>query len=313
MTATATRPAATADAPVTLPPVPDPSGGRELSTAEKDYLFDVQGYLILRGVLSPDRLRRINAWVDAQQNKNLTSGDWLGNVEVHTYGSGTDGVNFQNVMEADDPVFQECIDNPAYLGDVRRYVETGKHRLSIDECFLNVRQGGGYIPTHSGGDNVRFTGLFSWHDGQWAVGQINVLMALRDIGPGDGGTTLIPGSHKARVKHPLEAESDKPLWDLSASGPDTLGMCEVNLKAGDAVMFTDGICHGSMPRTNAGERRIMVYRYSPNLLANRLNYVPREGWLAGLTEAQRAIVQPTPPRSHPGRTLTFERGTGVGG
>ena len=102
------------------------------------------------------------------------------------------------------------------------------------------------------------------------------------------------------------------MYDQGASGPETLGMCEVNLSAGDAVMFTDGICHGSMPRTNGGERRIMVYRYSPNLLANRFNYVPSEKFLAKLTDAQRAIVQQAPPRGEPGRTLTFEKGAGQG-
>ena len=301
-----------ADAPLTLPPVPEPGAGKELSEAEQDYLFDVQGYRILRGVLSPEQLGAINGWVDAQQQKELSSGDWVGDVEVHTYGA-SDGMNFQNIMEADAPVFQDLIDQPAWTAQVRRYIESEQHKLSIDECFLNVRKGGGFIPSHSGGDSVRFTGLFQWLNGKWAVGQINILMALNDIGPGDGGTTLIPGSHKQRLAHPLVSEHGKSMWEQNASGVDTLGMCEVNLKAGDAVMFTDGICHGSMPRTNGGERRIMVYRYSPHLLANRMNYLPSDGFLAKLTDAQRAIVQPVPPRGRPGRTLTFTRGTGVGG
>ncbi|BAM03386.1 phytanoyl-CoA dioxygenase family protein [Phycisphaera mikurensis] len=315
MTALAPQsPPSSPDAPVTLPLAPDPANGRDLSDAEADYLFDVQGYRILRNVLSPLQLEKINGWVDRQDTDRLESGDWVGDVEVHTYGS-KDGLNFQNIMEADNPVFQELIDQPAWIDQVRRYIvgDSTQHRLSIDECFLNLRRGGGFIPTHSGGDSVRFTGLFQWLNGKWAVGQINILMALDDIGPGDGGTTLIPGSHKQRFGHPLATESGKSMWDLGASGVDTLGMCEVNLNAGDAVMFTDGICHGSMPRTNPGERRIMVYRYSPQLLANRLNYIPSDEFLARLTEAQRAIVQPVPPRGRPGRTLTFQKGSGVGG
>ena len=307
-------PQAAADDTVTLPPVPDPAAGldRGLSDTEKDYLFDIQGYRILRNVLSPEQLQAINGWVDAQDRDALESGDWVGDVEVHTYGA-KDGMNFQNIMEADAPVFQDLIDHEAWVPQVRRYIESEQHRLSIDECFLNLRRGGGFIPSHSGADRPRLTGLFTWHNGHWAVGQINILMALNDIGPGDGGTTLIPGSHKQRFPHPLQQEHGKTMWEQNASGVDTLGMCEVNLKAGDAVMFADGICHGSMPRTNLGERRIMVYRYSPHLLANRMNYLPSDEFLAKLTETQRAIVQPVPPKGRPGRTITFEKGTGTGG
>ncbi len=313
-TLTPEAPAPATDALLTLPPVPDPANGRDLSDAEADYLFDVQGYRILRDVLSPLQLEKINGWVDRQDTENLESGDWVGDVEVHTYGA-KDGLNFQNVMEADEPVFQDLIDSEAWIDQVRRYIEadSDQHKLSIDECFLNLRRGGGFIPSHSGGDGVRFTGLFGWQNGKWAVGQINILMALNDIGPGDGGTTLIPGSHKQRLAHPLESENGKTMWQQNASGVDTLGMCEVNLQAGDAVMFTDGICHGSMPRVNPGQRRIMVYRYSPQLLANRMNYLPSDEFLAKLTDAQRAIVQPVPPRGRPGRTLTFQKGDGVGG
>jgi hypothetical protein len=130
----------------TLPLAPDLAAGRELSDAEQDYLFDLNGYLILRDVISPDQLQRINAWVDAQDRPNLETGDWVGDCEVHTY-EGTDGINFQNAVAADEPAFQELIDNPKWVGQVRRYIETGDHTLSMDETFLNVRQGGGFIPS----------------------------------------------------------------------------------------------------------------------------------------------------------------------
>ncbi len=321
MTTTATAPSTSnassngsaRSTPASLPPAPDPAAGRDLTDEQADFLFDCYGYRILRNVVSPDQLSRINGWVDRQDIANLKPGDWVGDVEVHTYGGkdgGTDGVNFQNVMCADEPAFQELIDNPKWVDLMRRYIEVDAHRLSMDENFLNVRQSGGFIPIHSGGGSVRFTGLFHWHNGKWAVGQINVLMALTDIGPGDGATTIFPASHKSTMQHPDEANNG---WARGVSGGDAFGMCEVHLKAGDAVMFTDGICHGSMPRTNPGARRAMVYRYSPHLLANRMNYVPSEEFLAKLTDAQKQIVQPVSYKGRPGRTMSFERGTGVGG
>jgi hypothetical protein len=282
---------------MTIAPIADVSapGGGQLSQAEADYVFDLNGFRVLRGALADTQLAAINSWVDEHDVDALNPGDWIGDVEVHTYGKA-DGVNFQNIIEG-GPVFEELIDHEAWFDQVKRYIAVGAHQLRIDECFLNIRRSGGYIPIHSGGDNIRFSGLFRWHSGSWAVGQINILMALTDIGPGDGATTVVPGSHKSDLSHPQRN------WDAGVGGDQAIGMCEVHLKAGDAIMFTDGLCHGSLPRTNPGERRVLIYRYAPHLLAPRMNYVPSRELIARLTPQRRAIVMPTAPRMRPGRTL----------
>jgi hypothetical protein len=283
---------------MTATTTPDLPSAAPRTEAESDYLFDLNGFRVLRGAVGPEQLAAINGWVDHQGASTVEAGDWIGDVEVHTYGA-QDGVNFQNVIEG-GPVFEELIDSPAWISDVRRYIAVGAHHLRIDEAFLNVRRSGGYIPIHSGGDNVRFSGLFRWQNGGWAVGQINVLMALTDIGPGDGATTIVPGSHKSHEPHPHRD------WDAGIGGDRAAGMQEVHLSAGDAIMFTDGLCHGSMPRTNPGERRVLIYRYAPHLLAPRLNYLPSEELIARLTPERRSIVMPVPPRMRPGRVLTTE-------
>lgn len=272
--------------------------GEPLSQEELDYLFDLQGFRVLRNALSREQVDAINSWVDAHDLDTLQPGQWIGDVEVHTYGA-KDGINFQNIIEG-GPAFEELIDHPAWIEDVKRYIAVGAHRLRIDECFLNVRRSGGYIPIHSGGDNIRFSGLFRWQTGAWAVGQINILMALTDIGPGDGATTVVPGSHKSHQTHPHRD------WSAGIGGDRAIGMQEVHLRAGDALMFTDALCHGSMPRTNPGERRVLIYRYAPHLLASRMNYLPSEELIERLTEERREIVMPMPPRMRPGRVLRAE-------
>jgi hypothetical protein len=66
-------------------------------------------------------------------------------------------------------------------------------------------------------------------------------------------------------------------------------------------MFTDAITHGSAARTNPGHRRMVLYRYSPAFLRSRFEYVPSEELLSNLTEEQRRIIQPIPPRFAPGQ------------
>ena len=293
-------PAADADA---LPALKADPREQDLSPEQLDYLFDVRGYRIIKGALNADELAEMNAFVDEHPAKDLEPGQWIGNVETHSYGA-KDGVNFQNIMEAGG-VYSKLIDHPSWLDQVTRYIETEQHKVSIDENFLNVRGKGGFIPIHSGGAMPRFTSFFRNNAGRWCVGQINILMALKDVHHGDGCTTVVPGSHKAQQVHPAEG-TEGDAWARQVSGADAVGMCEVHLDAGDALMFTDAICHGSVPRTTEGERRVCIYRYAPHLLAKRLNFLPDLDWLNSLTERQRNMVSPTPLRMAPGRTLKAE-------
>lgn len=284
----------------------------QLSEAEKDYLFDLRGYHIIDNALSPEQVEWINAWIDLQP-RDLPMGAWIGNVETHTYGH-RDGVNYQNIIEG-GPVFEQLIDHPVWIEMIRRYICNDANRLSLNEAFLNIRGEGGFIGIHSGGHTPYFPLAFRHHTGRWNVGQINVLMALRDVGPGDGCTVVVPGSHKSHEVHPVLAdESDQARANsvYRKDKPDeTLGAVEVRLKAGQALMFTDGLLHGGSSRTNPDERRILIYRYSPHCMAPRYNYIPSEDLLARLNPEARKIVQAIPARIAPGRRFENTEAEGL--
>lgn len=277
-------------------PYPETSN---LSDYENDYLFDLLGYRILKGALNPDQLSSINNWIDSQPPRK--PGEWIGNVEVHSY-QGHDGTNYQNIIEG-GPVFEELIDNPAWISDVRRYICNGANGLSLNEAFLNVREQAGFIGIHSGGHLPTCIALTRHRAGHWMVGQINILMALTDVGPGDGATVIVPGSHKCDVIHPAMTGGAQQAYRDDLVAGEQLMTREVYLKAGDALFFTDGVTHGSATRINPGERRILIYRYSPHYMVPRYNYLPSEELLERLTPSQRGIVQSVPPRIAPGRTL----------
>ena len=131
------------------------------------------------------------------------------------------------------------------------------------------------------------------------VGQINVLMALNDIGEGDSPPVLIPGSHKCTEIHPrLEVDGRSLVYDGVSGKPagTAIAVEEMYLKAGDVLLFTDAITHGSAERTNPGYRRTIVYRYSPRYVRERFNYQISQGLLQRLTPERRAIIEPIAPR-----------------
>ena len=278
----------------------------------QDYLFDLQGYLVLKNAISAADLREMNQWIDDHaayvEKPWSTDGDpkkkgrWIGgHIETHTYNE-ENGVNFQSIIEG-GPVFERLIDHPAWIDLVKKYIHSSVNGLSIHENFLNVRGPGGYLHIHCGGHvPLSYLTFRQNNTGEWMVGQINVLMALNDIGEGDGPPVLIPGSHKCTEIHPrLEVDSRGLIYDSVSGKPagTAIAMQEMYLKAGDVLLFTDAITHGSAERTNPGYRRTIVYRYSPKYVRERFNYRISEALLQRLTPERRAIIEPNAPRRPP--------------
>ncbi len=260
-----------------------------MPTPLDDYLFDLNGYLVLRQAVSADLVRRLNASIDALLP--LGPNQWRGRIYNE---SNTSGHNYMNVIEAGAP-FEELIDHPAWLSHVNRYVG-GDDGLFIDECFANVRGPGQATHLHSGGDTRRIRTQFRFHNNAFRCGQVNVLLYLTDVGPGDGATMVIPASHKSNLRHPqFQTPSEggaKGLENIAAA-------IEVHVKAGDALLFVDCLAHGSAERIAPGQRRMTVYRYGPHWSNTRNGYSPSPDLLSRLTPARKQIIQPIPPLTPP--------------
>jgi hypothetical protein len=258
-----------------------------------DYLFDLRGFVILRNALDPAHVAELNAAFDGFPD--LAYGAWHGNVQ-RLDNNGRAGAELQNIVEAGAP-FERLIDHPAWLPHLRRWcgeIGTYVEGLFIDECFASIRRSGGYFPLHSGNQDGVVRNQFRYVNNRFRCGQVNVLMALTDIGPGDGGTRVIPGSHKSNLAHPVFA---RPFAERAADPSEEVeGAIEVSLNAGDALLFVDALAHGAAPRTKPGERRVVIYRYGPSWGSTRHGYRYSDALLERLTPARRAILQPVAPR-----------------
>ena len=256
-----------------------------------DYFFDLNGYLVLKNAAEPQLVERLNATVD--QLPELAYGEWIGNAQRRDY-TGDTGLEIHNAVELGEP-FEEMIDHPSwielvghYCGEENSYVAG----LFIDECILSVRKSGGHHPVHSGGFRGALRGRFDYRHGVFRCGQVNIILALTDIGPGDGATMVIPGSHKSNFDHPLQGDYMK--GDRMDNLP---GAIEVHMAKGDALLFVDGLMHGgSSRRTETGDRRVVIYRYGPSWGATRFGYKYSQALLERLTPARRKILEPIKPQ-----------------
>lgn len=260
-----------------------------------DYLFDLNGFLIKEQAVEPELIDDLNEAFD--NFPDIAPGDWWGNVQ-RSAGARDPGKQYelQNVIEAGEP-FERLIDHPSWIDCMRHWAgeeESYVAGLFIDEAFAAKRTEGGFLQVHSGGYRKAMRGQYRYVDGVFRCAQVNVLVALTDIGPGDGGTLVIPGSHKSNFPHPQFEEFRGTQMD------GMVGVVAPELHKGDVMIFTDTIAHGAASRTTKdGERRTVIYRYGPAWASTRGGYRYSEELLARLTPERRAILQPIEPRLPP--------------
>jgi hypothetical protein len=263
--------------------------GMPRTDALDDYEFDLRGFLVVRGALSAAELDALNDAYD--RFPALGNGEWYGNAQRRDYTAET-GFELHNVLDCGDPAFDVLIDHPAWVDHARTYAgESGTYvqGITIDEHIATSRSAGGHHPVHSGGHDAAIRTQFAHRNGRFRCGQLNVLVALTDIGPGDGPTMIVPGSHKSNLPHPLTgdyARGDR-MDDLPFAEP-------VYASAGDALLFVDACLHGGSSRTNPGERRVVILRYGPPWARPRFGYTLRADFLDRLTPERRRIMDPIP-------------------
>ena len=173
---------------------------------------------------------------------------------------------------------------------MRAFEAAVRHPID-DEAVATIRTSGGHHPVHSGGHDASVRTQYAYRKGRFRCGQLNVLLALRDIGPGDGPTMIVPGSHKQNLSHPLIGDyaSGDRMDDLAWAEP-------VYAQAGDALLFVDACLHGGSSRTTDGERRVIILRYGPPWARPRFGYTLSDALLERLTPERRSILQPMPPQ-----------------
>jgi hypothetical protein len=269
------------------------------ATKLDDYLFDLRGYLHLKNAVSPADVAAMNRTLD--EFPKIKQNEWHGYVHRENIPQSR-GVCLQQIYEA-GAVFEKLIDHPSWVNLLKRYVggegSFDHHHgpLFIDENFACVRGPHEAIGMHSGNAECNKKLQYHYQCGKFMCGQINILISLTDIGPGDGGTMLIPGSHKANFRHPT---AEGLSWDTKNNMEGIDGAIEVYMKAGDALLFVDAITHGAAERKNPGERRMVVYRYGSTWGNFRFGYVPSPELLGRLNPAARNMVYPWKHQIPPG-------------
>ena len=220
--------------------------------------FDIYGFVMLQDVLTPDEVSRMK---DALHRMKADSD--LKSKRVYTSRRREHYILMGNLIEY-DPALLEYAVHPKLVPLVEEVVG-GKVRLEETEAIINSREANAdleelhkrrYNPTgfHRGTQHGWGTYI---EQNKFHCIFVKTLAYLTDVGPDDGGTCVIPGSH--RLTWPQEEMIEAALSD------DRL-IYQVEATAGSVLLFGEALIHSTTAIRSDKERTILIAGYTPPMV-----------------------------------------------
>jgi hypothetical protein len=229
-------------------------------TAEERYLFDLNGYLVLRKVLPPpvlaamnDSIDRLEALSDREvEARNLARKYQEDNVYAQVGPAPQQGLaDYSSTILPCGGPFEDLIDWPTVLPYLEESIGV-PFRLDA-ASFMSRHGGGGFVFHHGYAEMLPYSEYAFERDG-FLCASIKISYALTDVGVEDGCFTVIPGSHKSHFPNPLVGQVPDPAHPLVRPLPCV---------AGDAVFFSEDLSHGAVENRGSRVRRTLFYSYAP--------------------------------------------------
>lgn len=233
-------------------------------TPEEQFLFDLEGYLVIKNVLSADEIAEMNAIAD------------------RVFPNDGSALRRTSQISQWGAPFQRLIDHPKIVPYLQELLGP-KFRVDHDYCIF-MTEGGEQGRLHGGDTDDHPDHWYRYKDGVMRNGLTVVTFFLSHAAVGDGGFACVPGSHKSNFVHHLPD-------DVRQYKRVPHYVSQPAVEAGDALIFTEALVHGTMPWTAAHERRALLYKYSPGHSAWSQEYYDLDKY-SNLTEQQIRIMAP---------------------
>lgn len=231
--------------------------------------FDVQGYLHLRGAMTPEEVEECVKWGIEMEDTDV---DALN----EDYPEGMNGQSnrpVSRIVDA-DPRFGRFLDHPVvepflkeFLGEDYRHIDN-----ELYYTYPGYKGGGWHrgVNTHPTGHNV---------NGRFICAMVKVFYCITDVGPGQGEFVVIPGSHRANFHIDMQGRVDLP-------GQHVFD----DVKAGDIIIFNEGLLHNGRPNPSDHTRKTIIVNSGRNYAGVWKGYRPLPETLEAVTPRQRKIL-----------------------
>ena len=237
---------------------------------EEKFTFDLDGYLVVKNVLDEDQCQDLSDQADQV---------WPGEYEDN-------GLRRTSRVSHWGPDFLNLVDPPQLLPYLTELLGP-KFRLDHDYCIF-MKQGGQGGRLH-GGPTPQIHAADHWyhyHDGIMRNGLTVFTYCLGPALTGDGGFACIPGSHKSNF---LAAIPD----EVRSYQRRAHYVRQPEVEAGDVIIFTEALVHGTMAWTASYERRALLYKYSPGHSAWSQNYYDLDEYPHATQQQRRIMAAPS--------------------
>ena len=229
----------------------------------EQYEFDRLGYLIIKDMLSRDDVRALSAAVDELEEHAASNvalpprkqfpwggGDAHRNeLGYHAHGSRGPG----KTLIVDDfwnfsPAFDRLLQHEKTMSYISASIIG---RVTINNSELRIRYPGNFSGNHMGGP-IDHKYRYAFTNGRIDCMMMRMIYFVHDVSSEEGAFSVVPASHKSNLKPPYGHD------------PDTEpGMIGLEVKAGDAILFTENLRHGGLTNRSNQTRKTLHVGYGP--------------------------------------------------
>ncbi len=253
-------------------------------TPAQRYHLDVNGYVVVPNTLTADEISRMLEAMYRLKRDFLATGDpakarvrnaWLSSCRPNH-------MHFAHILETDPAIF-EYLTHPHLVGMAEELVG-GKVRLEESEAIINSRP-----PDYDANAPARYgfhTGTrpeFGTYteNGLFHCNFVKTLTNLTDLGPDDGGTVVIAGSHK--INAPQEQI-------IACAYEDPSLIHQVIAPAGSTLLFAESLIHATGQLRSERERVILIGGYTPPMFRAWPGQEPSQAFIDNLPEVFRPLI-----------------------
>ena len=266
------------------------------------YEFDRQGFLVIEDMLSAAQVARLAeavdsleehavARIDAPPRKLSSRGSEYhqdADLGYHAHGAREEGdtVIIEDFWNA-DPAFDVLIGHPPTMDCVCSVI---RGRPTINNSEIRIRYRGNQTGNHGGTRSAKYRYDVTRNGIDCMM--VRMVYFLHDVSREQGAFCVVPGTHKGNFDCPYESRD-----------PDVEpGVVGLEVKAGDAIFFTEALRHGGLTNRSAQVRKTLHVGYGPCfMMSQNIATMDEPPYLTDATRARLTAAQLDLFRPFPGR------------
>jgi ectoine hydroxylase-related dioxygenase (phytanoyl-CoA dioxygenase family) len=218
--------------------------------------LDVYGYVVVPGALTADEVGQTREALQRLKREILANGGQP--VRGASFALNKPHHHFIGAIHEADPTLTAYITHPRLVGMAEELMGC---EARITECNAHINS---RVPGYKLGDPPEpqfHRGVdidFGSHsvNGLYHCNFVKTLTNLTDLGPDDGGTVVIAGSHKTNAP---------PEDMITCAQADPSLIHQVIAPAGSTLLFNETLIHGTGQIRSDNERVIIICGYSPRM------------------------------------------------